>query len=172
MKMIPVLALAMLATPALAAPKKAAAKASAKAAAPTKPVVVQPAANPAFDTNYFNRQQSYLWLLKAEDGWNTTATGLRWRRVKGDGTGAHPLPTDTVTLHYTGTLVDGTKFDSSVDRNEPATFPLPRLIKGWQEAVPLMGIGDTFEVAIPMELAYGPTGRGPIPPGATLLFTI
>lgn len=124
------------------------------------------------DTEYLNAQQLYLYTLKPSDGWHTEPSGLRWRRVKGDGSGAKPLVTDTVTLHYTGTFIGGDKFDSSVDRGEPATFPLQRLIKGWQEAVPLMGIGDIFEIALPMELAYGPTGKGPIPPGATLLFTI
>ncbi|HWH21914.1 MAG TPA: FKBP-type peptidyl-prolyl cis-trans isomerase, partial [Allosphingosinicella sp.] len=74
--------------------------------------------------------------------------------------------------HYTGRFIDGGVFDSSVQRGEPATFPLPRLIKGWQEGVPLMEVGDTFEFAIPYNLAYGPVGRGPIPGGATLLFTI
>jgi FKBP-type peptidyl-prolyl cis-trans isomerase len=77
-----------------------------------------------------------------------------------------------VTIHYVGRFIDGTEFDSSVARGEPATFPLPRLIKGWQEGVPLMAVGDTFEFAIPWSLAYGAKGKGPIPGGATLLFTI
>jgi FKBP-type peptidyl-prolyl cis-trans isomerase len=71
-----------------------------------------------------------------------------------------------------GRFIDGREFDSSVARGEPATFPLPRLIKGWQEGVPLMQVGDTYEFAIPYNLAYGPVGKGPIPGGATLLFTI
>ena len=83
-----------------------------------------------------------------------------------------PAPTDTVTIHYVGRFIDGTEFDSSVARGEPATFPLPRLIRGWQEGVPLMSVGDRFEFAIPYNLAYGYAGRGPIPGGATLLFTI
>jgi FKBP-type peptidyl-prolyl cis-trans isomerase FkpA len=131
----------------------------------------QPAA-PAQDADYHNRQALYLYNLKPSDGWMQTASGLRYRRVKGDGSGAKPSPTDTVTIHYVGRHIDGSEFDSSVARGEPATFPLPRLIKGWQEGVPLMSVGDTYEFAIPYSIAYGPKGKGPIPGGATLLFTI
>lgn len=95
-----------------------------------------------------------------------------WRRVKGDGSGARPTVQDTVTLHYAGSLVDGTEFDSSYTRGTPATFPLGRLIPAWQMAVPQMGVGDTIEIAVPSSLGYGPRGKGPIPGGATLLFTI
>jgi len=77
-----------------------------------------------------------------------------------------------VTIHYAGRFIDGAEFDSSIARGEPATFPLPRLIKGWQQGVPLMSVGDTYEFAIPHSLAYGPKGKGPIPGGATLIFTI
>lgn len=124
------------------------------------------------DADYHNRQMLYLYGLKAADGWRQTESGLRYREVK-DGAGtARPAPTDTVTIHYVGTFIDGREFDSSVARGEPATFPLPRLIKGWQEGVPLMEVGDTYEFAIPYHLAYGAEGRGPIPGGATLHFTI
>lgn len=124
------------------------------------------------DANYHNSQFLYLLNLKASDGWSSTASGLRYRKIK-DGTGnQRPSATDTVTIHYVGRFLDGKEFDSSVSRGEPATFPLPRLIKGWQEGVPLMEVGDTFEFAIPYHLAYGAEGRGPIPGGATLLFTI
>ena len=87
-------------------------------------------------------------------------------------TGSAPTVADTVTLHYTGRFIDGEVFDSSVERGAPATFPLGRLVRGWQVAVPYMGVGDTAEIAIPAEYAYGVEGRGPIPGGATLLFTI
>ena len=100
------------------------------------------------------------------------SSGLRYRKISGTGRGPHPSPTDTVTIHYAGRFIDGTEFDSSVARGEPATFPLSRLIRGWQEGVPLMGVGDRYEFAIPYTLAYGWNGRGPIPGGATLLFTI
>jgi FKBP-type peptidyl-prolyl cis-trans isomerase FkpA len=124
------------------------------------------------DADYHNRQMLFLYGLKSSDGWQSIASGLRYRKVK-DGSGeARPNPTDTVTIHYAGRFIDGTEFDSSVARGEPATFPLPRLIKGWQEGVPLMQVGDTYEFAIPYNLAYGAKGKGPIPGGATLIFTI
>lgn len=104
-------------------------------------------------------------------GWKQLEGGLRWRRVKGDGSGAHPKVTDMVTLHYAGSFVDGTEFDSSYG-GPPAQFPLDRLIRAWQIAVPLMGVGDTIEIAVPAELGYGFHGKGPIPGGATLLFKI
>jgi len=127
---------------------------------------------PERDADYHNRQMLYLYSLKPSDGWFQTASGLRYRKVK-DGAGkSRPSPTDTVTIHYVGRFIDGAEFDSSVARGEPATFPLPRLIKGWQEGVPLMEVGDTFEFAIPWQLAYGAAGRGKIPGGATLLFAI
>ena len=129
-------------------------------------------APPERDADYHNRQLLYLYALDPGEGWRTTPSGLRYRRVSGSGDGPRPAATDTVTIHYVGRFIDGTEFDSSVARGEPATFPLPRLIRGWQEGVPLMSVGDRFEFAIPWSLAYGPAGRGPIPGGATLLFTI
>jgi FKBP-type peptidyl-prolyl cis-trans isomerase len=128
---------------------------------------------PKHEADWHNAQLLHLLNLKPSEGWNATASGLRWRRVKaGPAGGPRPAPTDTVTIHYAGKFIDGTEFDSSIARGEPATFPLPRLIKGWQEGVPLMAVGDTFEFAIPYSIAYGAAGRGPIPGGATLLFTV
>lgn len=151
---------------------KLAALALAAAAAPLSAAQAPEAAVPERTADYHNRQLLYLHQLKAGEGWSATASGLRYRKVK-DGTGnRRPSPTDTVTIHYVGRFLDGKEFDSSVARGEPATFPLPRLIKGWQEGVPLMEVGDTFEFAIPYHIAYGAKGRGPIPGGATLLFTI
>lgn len=121
---------------------------------------------------WHNAQQAALASRQASDGWSWIQGGLMWRRVKGDGSGAKPTVRDTVTLHYAGTLIDGTEFDSSFKRGEPATFPLGALIPAWQLAVPKMGVGDTIEIASPSDLAYGPRGKGPIPGGATLLFTI
>ena len=92
--------------------------------------------------------------------------------LPGDGTGPAPTLRDQITIHYTGSFTDGSVFDSSVQRGQPATFPLAGLIRGWQVAIPYMGVGDTIEIAIPAEMAYGLQGRGPIPGGATLLFTI
>lgn len=124
------------------------------------------------DAAWHNQQMLALAKLKPADGWQTMDGGLRWRRVKGDGSGAHPSIEDVVTLHYAGTLVDGTEFDSSYARGRPATFPLAGLIPAWQMAVPMMGIGDTIEIAVPSDLAYGSRGAGPIPGGATLFFKI
>jgi FKBP-type peptidyl-prolyl cis-trans isomerase len=131
-----------------------------------------PAQDHSQDAAWQNKQQLALVSLKASDGWRTLKGGLRWRRIKGDGSGKHPLVTDQVTLHYAGKLIDGTEFDSSYGRGEPVTFPLDQLIEAWQIAVPLMGVGDTVEIAVPADLGYGPVGKGPIPGGATLLFKI
>ena len=127
---------------------------------------------PSQDAAWHNRQQVALASRQASDGWQWMEGGLLWRRIAGDGSGKHPTINDTVTLHYAGTLVDGTEFDSSYRRGQPATFPLRGLIRAWQLAVPQMSIGDTIEVALPATLGYGPIGRGPIPGGATLLFKI
>ena len=124
------------------------------------------------DMAWHSAQQLYLASLKSSDGWQALPGGLRWRRIAGDGTGPHPTVADTVTVHYAGTFIDGSGFDSSYERNEPATFPLGRLIPAWQMAIPEMGVGDTIEIAAPATLAYGPTGKGPIPGGATLLFKV
>lgn len=131
-----------------------------------------PAPDRSQDMAWQSQQMLALAKLQGAQGWHSTPEGLRWRRIKGDGSGKHPTVADTVTLHYAGSFIDGTEFDSSYSRGEPATFPLGMLIKGWQVAVPLMGVGDTFEVAIPADLGYGFKGKGPIPGGATLLFRI
>ena len=132
-----------------------------------------PAVTPAPSaTAYLNQQMAALAERHGGDGWRVTPSGLRWRRIAGDGSGVHPGPTDEVTVHYVGTFADGREFDSSVRRGEPTTFPLNRVIEGWQEGVALMGVGDKVEFAIPWQLAYGPDGKGPIPGGATLLFTV
>ena len=125
------------------------------------------------DAAWHNAQSLALAKLRAADGWRWLEGGVGFRYVNGDGSGG-PRPTvqDQVTVHYTGTLVDGTVFDSSVARNEPATFPLGGLIKAWQQAIPLMAVGDRIELAIPADQAYGPQGRGPIPGNATLMFEI
>ncbi|QNA86398.1 FKBP-type peptidyl-prolyl cis-trans isomerase [Sphingomonas sp. So64.6b] len=122
--------------------------------------------------SYANVQQLALAQRGPAQGWQVTASGLHWRRVKGDGAGVHPGPDDEVTAHYAGTFVDGATFDSSYARAEPITFRLGQVIPGWREALPLAGIGDVLEIAVPWTLAYGPRGKGPIPGGATLLFTV
>ena len=140
----------------------------ALAAAAQEPEVPPPAPGVDRSDYHFN----YLNRLDPREGWHRTISGIRYRRIGRATTGAHPAPTDTVTIHYAGRFIDGVEFDSSVARGEPATFPLPRLIRGWQEGVPLMRVGERFEFAIPWNLAYGWNGRGPIPGGATLIFTI
>ncbi|QQS49363.1 MAG: FKBP-type peptidyl-prolyl cis-trans isomerase [Acidobacteriota bacterium] len=103
----------------------------------------------------------------------TTASGLKYVDEV-VGTGASPTPGSSVTVHYTGTLEDGTKFDSSVDRGEPYTFAIGRgvVIRGWDEGVMTMKVGGKRKLIIPAELGYGATGRGAIPPNATLLFDV
>lgn len=127
---------------------------------------------PAHDLAWHNRQQAAIAELKAEDGWQVLPGGLKWRRLAGDGSGPKPTVEDTVTVHYAGRLLDGMQFDSSYDRGEPATFPLGRLVKAWQLAIPQMGVGDTIELYTPADLAYGPVGKGPIPGNATLVFKV
>ncbi len=121
---------------------------------------------------YHNQQSLALAQLHWQDGWRVLPGGLRWRPISGDGSRTHPAVSDVVTLHYEGRLTDGTVFDSSYQRGEPATFPLRQLIRAWQMAVPQMGVGDTIELAVPAELGYGMRGRGPIPGGATMFFKI
>lgn len=126
----------------------------------------------AAERAFHNAQQTYLSGLMAQDGWYTAEGGLRWRYVEYRGTGDSPRVSDTVTVHYEGTFIDGEVFDSSFKRGEPATFPLGGLIPAWQMAIPQMRVGETIELAAPSGLAYGPRGRGPIPGGATLLFKV
>ncbi len=120
---------------------------------------------------WHNSQQWALTKLAADPNW-AYLDGLYWRRIAGNGTGTKPSLEDTVTVHYAGTFVDGTAFDSSYERGSPATFPLGRLVKAWQMAIPQMGVGDTIEIVAPADLAYGPTGKGSIPGGATLMFKV
>jgi FKBP-type peptidyl-prolyl cis-trans isomerase len=100
-------------------------------------------------------------------------SGLQYKVLK-SGDGPSPKAEDTVTVHYRGTLTDGTEFDSSYKRGEPATFPVNGVIAGWTEALQLMKVGDRWQLVIPSELAYGERGTpgGPIGPNATLVFEV
>jgi len=108
-----------------------------------------------------------------QNAWTTTASGLKYVVLKhGSGT-VSPKATDTVKVHYHGTLLDGTVFDSSVERGEPISFPLNRVIPGWTEGLQLMKVGDKFKFEIPPGLAYGPASPSPkIPPNSTLVFEV
>ena len=109
---------------------------------------------------------------KKKDGWKTTASGLQYKVLK-EGKGTTPKDTDTVKVNYRGTTIDGTEFDSSYKRGQPATFPVNRVIKGWTEALQLMKPGAKYQLAIPAELAYGERGAGSdIGPNSTLLFDV
>lgn len=130
---------------------------------------------PATQANWDGGNAAYLTWNAARGGWTTTASGLQYRRVgPANPSGRQPASTDTVRVHYRGTFVDGREFDSSYARNEPAEFPLNRVIKGWTEGVGLMREGETFEFAIPAALGYGErwVGGDELPPNSTLLFTV
>ena len=101
----------------------------------------------------------------------TTASGLQYEIIK-KGTGAIPTETSNVKVHYHGTLIDGTVFDSSVDRKEPATFPVNGVIKGWTEVLKLMPVGSKYKVYVPQQLAYGNADRGAIKPFSMLIFEV
>ena len=114
--------------------------------------------------------EAFLASNKTAEGVVTTASGLQYKVIT-EGTGAVPGDSDVVKVHYTGTLLDGTKFDSSVDRGEPLEFPVTAVIPGWTEMLKLMKVGGKVTAWIPSDLAYGPHGRGAqIPGNSTLVF--
>ena len=115
--------------------------------------------------------EAFLAKIKKEEGVKITASGLAYK-VLTAGTGASPKATNQVTVHYTGKFISGKVFDSSVERGQPATFPLNRVISGWTEGLQLMKQGGKSMLYIPSNLAYGPPGRGPIPPNTTLIFEV
>ena len=132
---------------------------------------------------YFNKKQDaknqrlaidskiFLEENKQKDGVITTESGLQYL-ILSEGRGNNPTLNDNVTVHYHGTLIDGTIFDSSVDRKQPATFPLNGVIPGWQEALQMMSVGSKWKIFIPSELAYGESGAGAIGPNSTLIFEV
>ncbi len=116
--------------------------------------------------------KEYLEANAKKEGVVVTKSGLQYKEVTA-GKGEIPTAGDKVKVHYKGTLIDGTEFDSSYKRGTPATFPVTGVIKGWIEALQLMNVGDKFELAIPSELAYGKRGSGAkIGPDTTLLFDV
>lgn len=116
--------------------------------------------------------QLFLDANKSKDGVKTTASGLQYLQLT-EGTGSqHPTATDRVTVHYHGTLLDGSVFDSSVDRGQPIEFGLNQVIRGWTEGLQLMVVGEKTRLFIPSELGYGNRAAGPIKPGSTLIFDV
>ena len=116
--------------------------------------------------------EAFLAANAKKDGVKTTASGLQYKVLK-SGNGASPAASDTVKVNYEGTLIDGTVFDSSIKRGEPASFPVNRVIPGWTEALQLMKVGDKWQVFIPAKLAYGERSPSPsIPPNSTLIFDV
>jgi FKBP-type peptidyl-prolyl cis-trans isomerase FklB len=115
--------------------------------------------------------QEFLAANKTKEGVVTLPSGLQYKIIT-PGTGPKPTADDTVVCNYSGTFLNGTEFDSSYKRGKPAEFPLKGVIKGWTEALQLMPVGSKWQLFIPSDLAYGPEGRGPIPPNATLIFQV
>jgi FKBP-type peptidyl-prolyl cis-trans isomerase len=122
--------------------------------------------------DYIDQNEAFLAKNKEKAGVTTTASGLQYEVIK-MGTGEKPTTQSTVKVHYVGTLIDGTEFDSSVKRNEPATFPVTGVIPGWTEALQLMPVGSKFKLYLPASIAYGATGAGEvIKPYSTLVFEV
>lgn len=129
------------------------------------------ARNKEMERNMAEKGVGFLAEAAKVEGSVQTASGLVVQTVL-EGTGPEPSGEDTVKVHYHGTLVDGSTFDSSVLRGSPISFPLNGVIKGWTEGLQLMKVGGKSKLTIPPELAYGDKGTGPIPPNATLVFEV
>ena len=129
-----------------------------------------PTSSPA---DWATAQTAFMAENIKQSGWQAMDNGMQYKVLTAvDGDGVKPAPGSDVTVHYEGRLIDGKVFDSSYARNEPASFPLSGVIRGWQDGVPMMKVGETWEFAIPANLAYGDRGVGPIPGGSTLIFKI
>ncbi len=115
--------------------------------------------------------EEFLAANGKKEGVVTLENGLQYRIIE-SAEGDKPVETDTVVVNYRGTFIDGTEFDSSYTRGEPAQFPLNAVIPGWQQALQLMPVGSKWEVFIPPALAYGSGGQGPIPPSSALIFEV
>lgn len=125
----------------------------------------------AFSQTPETKGQQYMSENAKREGVKTTESGLQYEVIT-EGDGKSPTATDTVLVHYKGTLIDGTEFDSSYKRGEPIEFPLNRVIPGWTEGVQLMKEGAKYRFVIPPNLAYGAQGAGPIGPNETLVFEV
>ncbi|MBA4322004.1 MAG: peptidylprolyl isomerase [Odoribacter sp.] len=132
----------------------------------------QAEANKVTYTESIAENEAFLLKNSENPGVTVTASGLQYEVIK-MGTGPKPAETSTVKVHYTGTLIDGTKFDSSYDRNEPSEFPVNGVIKGWTEALQLMPVGSKFKLYLPESIAYGANGAGNIiKPYSALIFEV
>ncbi len=117
--------------------------------------------------------EQFLAANAARDGVSTTESGLQWEVLESGEGGARPGPQSKVVVHYHGTFIDGSVFDSSVERGEPARFGVNEVIPGWTEALQMMSVGDKWRIACPPQLAYGDQGAGDvIPPGSALMFEV
>ncbi len=122
--------------------------------------------------DYIEQNEAFLAKNKEKAGVTTTTSGLQYEVIK-MGTGPKPTAKNTVKVNYVGSLIDGTEFDSSIKRKEPATFPVAGVIPGWTEALQLMPVGSKFKLYLPAALAYGATGAGEvIKPYSTLIFDV
>lgn len=145
--------------------------------------MIDPSQCNAYIQSYFQNQmaekansnlkmgEDFLNANKTKEGVMVTESGLQYKVIK-EGTGAKPVSSDKVKVHYHGTLIDGTVFDSSVDRGTPAEFGVTQVIKGWIEGLQLMPVGAKYRFYIPQNLAYGPQGPPKIGPNQTLIFDI
>ncbi len=117
--------------------------------------------------------EAFLAKTAQSPGTVVLPSGVMYRTIsRAPGNDAKPLVSDIITIHYHGTLIDGTVFDSSVDRGQPATFPLSRLIPAWQQVIPLMEVGDEVILYTPSSAAYGPRSAGQIPANSALIFRV
>jgi FKBP-type peptidyl-prolyl cis-trans isomerase len=122
--------------------------------------------------DYIEQNEAFLSKNKEKAGVTTTPSGLQYEVVK-MGTGLKPTAQSNVKVHYVGTLIDGTEFDSSIKRNEPATFPVSGVIPGWTEALQLMPVGSKFKICLPSSIAYGASQASEIiKPYSTLIFEV
>ena len=129
-------------------------------------------ANVGAKANAGGTGEAFLAENAKKDGVNATASGLQYKVLK-SGVGESPKVTDTVKVHYQGTLIDGTIFDSSIQRGQPISFPVNAVIPGWTEALQLMKVGDKWQLFIPAKLAYGERSPAPaIPANSVLIFEV
>lgn len=135
-------------------------------------VFMRSSANKSAATDNIRKGEDFLAANQTVEGVKTLPSGLQYLVVKKGSGAVHPRAKDMVKVHYHGTLIDGTVFDSSVDRGQPIEFGLNQVIKGWTEGLQLMVVGEKARLFIPSDLAYGNRGSGAIEPGSTLIFDV